>query len=126
MTTKQSISPPEAFPRLLRKALDASGLSLRAAAVKSGISPGYLSMLLNGERGVPADDTISKLEQVLDIPRGALFDTAGKHDRVAAKFVQKNGARLLMRTLAPLTEAEMAEVQTVAQRFANRHAKGAK
>jgi hypothetical protein len=35
-------------------------------------------------------------------------------------------ARILMRTLAPLTEAELAEVQKVAQRFANRHLKASK
>ena len=79
-------------------------------------------MLLHGERGVPANETITKLEEVLNIqPPGALCDAAGRLDQQSAKFFQKDNARLLMRTLAPLTDAEIAAVQKLAQRFANRH-----
>ena len=127
MQTQEPTAAPDRFIRMLKNAMDGHGLSLRQLARKTGLSPAYLSRLFNEERGLPADDTIAKFEELLDIqPRGKLFDAAGRHDRDAAKFFQKNSARLLMRTLAPLTEAEMAQVQKVAQRLVNQHAKDAK
>jgi transcriptional regulator with XRE-family HTH domain len=127
MEAQKATAAPGRFIRTLKDAMGGQGFSLRQLAEKTGVSPAYLSRLFNQERGVPADATIAKFEEVLEIhPRGALFDAAGRYDGVAAKFVQKNGARLLMRTLAPLTEAEMAQVQKVAQRLANRHDKETK
>jgi transcriptional regulator with XRE-family HTH domain len=124
MEAQKATAAPGRFIRTLKDAMDGNGLSLRQLADKAGVSPAYLSRLFNKERGLPTDETIAKFEEVLDIrPRGALFDAAGRHDGVAAKFVQKDGARLLMRTLGPLTEAEMAQVQKVAQRLASQHAK---
>jgi transcriptional regulator with XRE-family HTH domain len=126
MEAQEPTAAPRQFIRLLKDAMDGQGLSLRQLAEKSGVSPSYLSRLFNRERGLPSNDIITKFEQVLDLAHGALFDAAGRHDGIAAKFVQKNGARLLMRTLAPLTEEEIAEVQKVAQGFANRHIKDPK
>jgi transcriptional regulator with XRE-family HTH domain len=124
MEAQKATAAPGRFIRTLRDAMDGQGFSLRRLADKTGVSPAYLSRLFNKERGLPADETIAKFEEVLDIqPRGALFDAAGRHDGIAAKFVQKGGARLLMRTLGPLTEVEMAQVQKVAQQLASRHVK---
>jgi transcriptional regulator with XRE-family HTH domain len=127
MKAQKATAAPSRFIRTLKDAMVGQGMSLRQLADKAGVSPAYLSRLFNAERGLPVDQTIAKFEEVLDIqPRGALFDAAGRHDGVAAQFVQKDGARLLMRTLAPLTEEEMAKVQAVAQRLANKHAKETK
>jgi transcriptional regulator with XRE-family HTH domain len=127
MKAQKATAAPGRFIRTLKDAMHGQGLTLRQLADKAGVSPAYLSRLFNQERGLPGNETIAKFEEVLDIqPRGALFDAAGRHDGVAAKFVQITGARLLMRTLAPLTEAEMAKVQKVAQRFANQHTKETK
>ncbi len=127
MEEQKATAAPGRFIRTLKDAMDMKGFSLRQLADRAGVSPAYLSRLFNRERGLPADETIATFEEVLDVqPRGALFDAAGRHDGVAAKFVQKDGARLLMRTLGPLTEAEMAQVQKVAQRLAKKHAKVAK
>ena len=127
MEAQKATAAPGRFIRTLKDAMDGKGLSLRQLADRAGVSPAYLSRLFNRERGLPTDETISKFEEVLDIqPRGALFDAAGRHDGVATRFVQKDGARLLMRTVGPLTEAEMAQVLKVAKRLASRHAKETK
>jgi len=127
MEAQKATAAPDRFIRMRKDAMDRQGFSLRQLADKAGVSPGYLSRLFNRQRGLPADDTIAKFEEILDIqPRGALFDAAGRHDREAEKFFRRDNARLLMRTLAPLTEAELAHVQKVAQGFANRHTKETK
>jgi|SRR5665213_3661147 len=127
MEAQKATAAPNRFIHTLKDAMEMKGFSLRQLADKAGVSAAYLSRLFNRERGVPADDTIAKFEEILDIqPRGILFDAARRDDQVAASFKQITGARLLMRTLAPLTEVEMLQVQKVAQELAKRHTKGAK
>jgi transcriptional regulator with XRE-family HTH domain len=127
MAIQEPTSAPEPFVRLLRKSIAAQGLSLREIGRHIGVSTAYMSRLINKQRGLPADDTIIKLEEVLDIqPRGLLFDAAGRHDTVAAKVLKRDGARILMRTLARLTDEEMAKVQKVAQRYAESHVRARK
>ena len=122
MTTQEPTSAPERFLRLLKRALAGSGLSLRQAAAKADISPAYLSRLLKGERGLPGNDIIARLETVLDVqPRGLLFDAAGRHDSLVSKVVNKDSQRLLMRSLAPLTQDEFARVVKVAKQLARKH-----
>lgn len=122
MTTQQPTSAPDRFVRLLRLALASQGLSLRKVAEKADISPAYLSRLVNGERGLPTDDTvIGKLEQVLDIPRGKLFDAAERPDFTAKTFLKKQQARPLMRSLAPLSDADLAKVLAVADKLAGKY-----
>ena len=121
MTLQQPTSAPDRFVRLLRKALAGSGLSLRAAAGKSGISPAYLSLLLKGERGVPADEIITRLERVLDIPSGKLFDAAALADSTTKTFLKKEQARPLMRSLERLNDAELSKVLAVAEKLAEKY-----
>ena len=122
MTSQAPTAAPDPFVRLLRKSIAAQPLSLRDIARRVDVSPAFLSRLVNKQRGLPADETILKLEDVLDIqPRGRLFDAAGRHDSVASKVLNRDGARVLMRTLARLTDEEMAHVQKVAERYASRH-----
>jgi hypothetical protein len=122
MASQEPTAAPDAFVRLLRKAVAAQGLPLREIGRRIGVSTAYMSRLVNKQRGLPDDDAIIiKLEEVLDIqPRGLLFDAAGRHDAVAAKVLKKEGARTLMRTLARLTDEEMAQVQKVAEQYARR------
>jgi transcriptional regulator with XRE-family HTH domain len=122
MTTQEPTSAPERFLRLLKKALGGSGLSLRAAAGKAAVSPSYLSRLLKGERGLPSNETIGRLEEVLDVqPRGLLFDAAGRQDRLLAEVLHKDSQRLLMRSLAPLSRDEFAKVIGVAEKLAKKY-----
>jgi hypothetical protein len=122
MTTQQPKSAPPEFIRLLKESLDRSGLTHCEVAGKIDISPAYLSRLLNGERGVPAIGIITRLEEVFDIqPRGRLFDAAGLHDSVLSNVLKKDNARVLLRSLAPLTGEEMAAVLNMAQLLAKKH-----
>jgi transcriptional regulator with XRE-family HTH domain len=122
VTTQQPTPAPDRFVRLLRLALASQSLSLRKVAEKAGISPGYLSRLVNGERGLPADDTIiAKLEQVLDFPPGRLFDAAERPDLTAKSFLKKPEARPMMRTLARLSDEDLAQVQAVLDKLDKKH-----
>ena len=119
MESQQPTAAPERFIRLVKRAMAAQGFSLRQLADKASVSPAYLSRLFNKERGVPADETITRLEQVLNIePRGLLFDAAGRHDQVATKVFKKSDARILMRAVASLNEEQLAQVIKVAERLA--------
>jgi transcriptional regulator with XRE-family HTH domain len=123
MTTQQQpTTAPDRFIRRLRRAMSGQPLSLRSVAKQAGISPGYLSRLLSGERGLPDDDaTITKLERILEIPRGELFDAAARPDATTKTFLKKEQARPLMRTLEPLNEADMAKVLDMAQKLAAKY-----
>jgi transcriptional regulator with XRE-family HTH domain len=122
MTTQQPTPAPDRFVRLLRLALASQSLSLRKVAGKAGISPAYLSRLVNGERGLPTDDTtIAKLEQVLDFPPGRLFDAAERPDLTAKTFLKKQQARPMLRSLAPLSDDDLAKVLKVAEKLAKKH-----
>ena len=122
MTTQQPTAAPDRFVRLLRLALASQPLSLRKVAEKAGISPAYLSRLVNGERGLPTNDTIiAKLEEVLDFQPGKLFDAAERPDLTAKTFLKKPQARPMMRSLAPLSDADLAKVLKVAEDLAKKH-----
>ena len=132
MVTQEPTAAPDPFVRLLRKAIARQGLSLREIGRRIGVSTAYMSRLVNKQRGLPADpdgirDLVTKLEEVLDVqPRGLLFDVAGVHDSVASKVLNRDGGRILMRTLARLTDEEMAQVQKLAEHYAGRHPREAK
>lgn len=119
MNEQQPTNAPERFIRLIKRSMGTQGFSLRQLAEKAEVSPAYLSRLFNKERGVPADEIITRLENALDIqPRGLLFDAAGRHDPVAAKVFKKEDARILMRAVASLNEEQLAQVIKVAERLA--------
>jgi transcriptional regulator with XRE-family HTH domain len=122
MEKQQPTSAPQEFIRLLAQAIRDSGLTKAQVAFKADISPAYLSRLLHGVRGVPADTILIRLEDVLDIqPRGRLFDTAGRHDAVVNRVLKKDKGRVLMRSLGSLTDDEMAIILSVADGFAKKH-----
>ena len=69
-----------------------------------------------------ADEILVRLEDVLDIqPRGRLFDAAGRQDAVVNKVLKKDKGRVLMRSLGPLTDDELAIVLSVADGLAKNH-----
>ena len=127
MAIQEPTEAPAPFIKLLRKSIASSGLSLRDIGRQVDVSTAYMSRLVNKQRGLPADDILVKLEHVLDIqPRGALFYAAGRLDAATSKVMEKEPAQILMRTLAKLTEEELAAVQKVAQQFANKRERNAK
>ena len=116
------MTTPGLFLKRLKKAFAGRSLPLREVARRVEVSPAYISCLLRGERNAPDNAIIARLEEVLDVqPRGALFDGAGRHDPVASNVFKNDKARLLMRSLEPLTDKEFARVLEVAQSLAEKH-----
>ncbi len=121
MTEQQPTSAPPEFIRLLEQAIRNSGLTKAQVAFKADISPAYLSRLLHGVRGVPADTIVSRLEDVLDLqPRGQLFHAAGRLDTVVSRVLKKPKGPDLMRKLAPLTDDDMNTILNVADALARK------
>ena len=121
MTIQEPTAAPDRFIRLLGKSIEEQGLSLREVARRAGVSIAYISRLLNKQRGVPADETITKFEKTLDIPPGRLFDAAKRHDALAAKVFKNDKARRLLLSLEPLTDEEFDKVVKEAERLAKKY-----
>lgn len=121
MATQEPTAAPDQFVRLLRKSIAAEGLSLREIGRRIGASTAYMSRLVNKQRGLPADQTITKMEQALNIEPGILFDAAGRHDAVLAKVCKNEKTRRLIRQLEPLTDEEVDKVLTEVERLAKKY-----
>jgi transcriptional regulator with XRE-family HTH domain len=119
MTTQKATKAPDRFLRLLEKAMKAhpDALSLRAVARQADISPAYLSRLLSGERGVPSNDAIARLERVLSIPEGELFKAAARPDDQALEFFRKDEAGSIMRSLAEVPAGQLSAVRDLIEQF---------
>src|SRR5438067_7976417 len=85
----------------LRKLLQASGLSPRAAALAAGIDPSNLYRLLEGERRRPSNETLTRLAGVLGIGVDEL--TGGAETAVLAAA----GAQRLARLAAALDDIDL-------------------
>ena len=108
MTEQQPTSAPPEFIRLLEQAIRDSGLTNAQIAFSADISPAYLSRLLHGVRGVPADTIVSRLEDVLDVqPRGQLFHAAGRLDTVVSRVLKKPKGPDLIRRIARLSDNDV-------------------
>lgn len=119
MAVAKLAKAPERFIQLLKQAMEAhpEGLSLREVAKRADISPAYLSLLLNGERGVPSNAAIAQLERVLKIPDGNLFKVAERPTDQALEFFRKDEASSIMQTLAKMPNSQLAEVRQLIERF---------
>ena len=113
MAENRSAKAPALFIRTLKKAMDQhpDKPSLRQVAMRADLSPAFLSFLLNGERGLPSNDAIARLERVLCIPSGELFKAAGRPDDKALAFFRKDDAAAIVRTLAPLPNSKLADIR---------------
>jgi transcriptional regulator with XRE-family HTH domain len=121
MTIQEPTAAPDRFIRLLDKSINDHGLTLREVARKVGVSIAYISRLMNKQRGLPGDATITKLEKVLAIEPGRLFDAAGRHDAVASKVSKKEGSRRLLRSLELLSDDDFAKVIAEAESLAKKY-----
>ena len=70
MATQEPTAAPDPFVRLLRKSIASQGLSLREIGRCIGASTAYMSRLVNKKRGLPADETITKMEKTLNLEPG--------------------------------------------------------
>ena len=122
MAEKTPNKAPDRFIRLLKKAMDEhpEELSLNKVARRADLSPAYLSFLLNGQRGVPSNGAIARLEGVLRLPKGELFKAAGKPDDIALEFFRKEDAGSIMRTLAQLPNSQLPAVRKMIDSYAEK------
>ena len=67
MRRRMKHEAPEGFVSLLWEAMEKRKMSLNQLAERGGISPAYLSRILNRERGLPSDKTILRLTSVLNL-----------------------------------------------------------
>ena len=123
MSIRTDTPAPAGFIALLEQAIRDADLTCRELAEKAKISHPFLSRLLSGKRGLPADETISRLETALDLPPGQLAYEAGRPDHAAKTVLKKSKAPLLMRTLAPLNDKELQQVQELAAKLAKKYHK---
>jgi transcriptional regulator with XRE-family HTH domain len=128
MTENKPTKAPERFIRLLTKAMEEhpKKLSLRQVAKRADISPAYLSLLLNGERGVPSNEAIAQLERVLNIPDRELFKAAGRPDDQALEFFRKEDAGSIVRTLASAPTHQLPQIHKLIERFLKKRRPGSK
>jgi transcriptional regulator with XRE-family HTH domain len=122
MADNKAAKPPKEFVRLLKKAIDdhPDKLSLRELARRADLSAAYLSLLLNGERGVPSNDAIHQLERVLGIPQGELNQAAEKPDNAALEFFRRDKAAPIMRSLAEVPDSKLGDVHKLIERYLSR------
>lgn len=113
---------PKEFIRLLQAAMaeHPDKLSLNQVARRADISPAYLSFLLNGKRSAPSNDAISRLEEVLNIPKGQLNTAAGKPEDSALEFFRKEEAGPIMRKLAEVPTNQLDKIERLLEQFLNR------
>ncbi len=115
MATQEPTAAPDPFVRLLRKSIASEGLSLREIGRRIGASTAYMSRLVNKKRGLPGDETITKMEKTLNLEPGLLFDAAGRHDALTAKVFKNEKTRKLIRSLEPLTDEQFDKVLKMVQ-----------
>jgi transcriptional regulator with XRE-family HTH domain len=119
MTANKPGKAPKRFVQMLKKAMDdhPGKLSLREVARRADLSPAYLSYLLSGDRGIPSNAAIGRLETVLGLPEDKLFEAAGKPNEVALEFFRKDEAADIVRTLAPLPKKQLSRIRAMIDRF---------
>ena len=65
------------FARVVKAEMKRNSLSLRRLAEQSGISAGYLSLVLSGERNPPQPDVIDRMTRALNLTPPMLHLLAG-------------------------------------------------
>jgi transcriptional regulator with XRE-family HTH domain len=113
-------TPPEniasqGFVRLLREGMEKRRISLNQLAQKAGLSPAYLSRIMNRQRGLPSDRAILRLAQVLDLqPNERLLIEAGRIPQDLQASLSRPKTPELLRAVVKLSETEQNELlQTV-------------
>ena len=125
MATQQPTAAPEGFCVLLEQALAEARLSIREASKRAGISPAFLSRILQRERGLPSNDIILRLARALNIrPSEKLLIEAGRTPEDIKQLLTEPLVPEFVRTLGPLTDNDRAHLLKIAQELARRHSRG--
>lgn len=110
---------PEAFIGLLRESMESQKISLNQLAEQAGVSPAFLSRILNRQRGLPSDQTILRLAQILELepPENALI-AAGRIPDELKRTLNKPQIPVLLRAVGKLSESDLQKVMDTVQSLA--------
>jgi transcriptional regulator with XRE-family HTH domain len=118
---------PEGFIRLLREGMDKREISLNQLAEKAGMSPAFLSRIMNKQRGLPSDEAILRLARVLDLqPNERLLIEAGRVPDGLMFVLSQPRVPELLRVAGKLSETEQQELLKTAKALALRRRRGGK
>jgi transcriptional regulator with XRE-family HTH domain len=110
---------PEGFIALIREGMGKREVSLNQLAERAGVSPAFLSRILNRQRGLPSDKTIVRLAEVLDIePVELLLIEAGRIPEAFKATLSRPQIPALLRATGKLSETDMQKLIKMAQAFA--------
>jgi transcriptional regulator with XRE-family HTH domain len=111
MRRPPKLPAPAGFIKMLREGMERRKISLNQLAEKAGVSPAFLSRILNKERGLPSDQAIFRLAEVLDLqPRERLLIEAGRVPADLKPFLSQPRVPALLRAVGKLSETEQEEV----------------
>ena len=118
---------PEGFIQLLQQLMERRNISLNHLAERAGMSPAFLSRILNRKRGLPSDKTILRLAEQLDLrPRERLLIEAGRiPDKMKAQLSAEQVLPLL-RAVGQLSETDRQAVLKTAESLVLKQQQGRK
>jgi transcriptional regulator with XRE-family HTH domain len=110
---------PEGFIGLLRTEMEKRRISLNHLADRAGVSPAFLSRILNRQRGLPSDKTIWRLAQVLDLePPERLLIEAGRIPEELKPALSQPQIPELLLAAGELSETDLQEVLSTVKALA--------
>jgi transcriptional regulator with XRE-family HTH domain len=119
MRRRQRHVAPEGFINLLRGAMERRGISLNQLANRAGVSPAFLSRILNRERGLPSDKIILCLAELVDLqPPQRLLIEAGRIPEELKTTLTRTQIPELLRATGKLSETELQELLNTAEALA--------
>ena len=121
MARRPKHAAPDGFVTVLRTGMERRRLSLNQLAERAGVSPAFLSRILNRQRGLPADPTILRLAHVLDIqPPERLLIEAGRIPAALQQALSQPQMPELLRAAGTLSETDRQQVLKTIQALAVR------
>jgi transcriptional regulator with XRE-family HTH domain len=102
---------PKGFVNLLREGMERQRISLNQLAYRTGVSPAFLSRILNKERGLPSDKIILRLANLLDLePPERLLIEAGRIPEELRPMLSQPQIPELLRAADKLSETELEQL----------------
>ncbi len=116
MPRRPKHAAPEGFITLLQELMQRRNISLNQLAERAGMSPAFLSRILNRKRGLPSDRTILRLSEELDLqPRERLLIEAGRIPEKMKHQLSPSQVLPLLRAVGKLSETDREEVLKTAE-----------
>lgn len=118
-------APPERLAELLRRSRELLGLSVRAAAARTGLSGTYLSQLEAAAIKEPSPHVLYKLAEAYGLPYTDLMRAAGYlmpgPNSDVKRAVSGSPFDIALRTTAPLTNDEREALAEYLAWYRSRH-----